>query len=317
MRIAVGPEGSDDVRFVERAGRTVAGREGADPTAAGGKARAGDVQDIRGKPEFDLAVVRGNMKLSTDWPVVAILRQDVVALMVPPRRAAPAPRKAKGAKAASRKPPKIEKVSDLAGKRVGIVDGTDGGPELLDLILKSLRRSDRQGDGRSSSPAAISRLPSTTTRSTRCWWPVRRPARSSRTPCSRPRTARKVRPSSPSTRPKASASARRPTNPSTSPAGAFGGVPPMPTDELTTLSYPLYLVARKNFNEDKIATFSKLLYALAPGARLRAARRRSRSSHRRPTKMPRSWCIRAPPIISATIQSRSSTNTATRSSTAC
>ncbi len=45
------------------------------------------VDDIRGKPQFDLAVVRGNMKLSNDWPVVAILRDDVVALMVPPASA--------------------------------------------------------------------------------------------------------------------------------------------------------------------------------------------------------------------------------------
>ena len=45
------------------------------------------------------------------------------------------------------------------------------------------------------------------------------------------------------------------------PAGAFGGVPPMPDDETKTLSFPLYLVARKNFNDDKIAAFSKELYA--------------------------------------------------------
>ena len=45
------------------------------------------------------------------------------------------------------------------------------------------------------------------------------------------------------------------------PAGAFGGVPPMPPEELKTLTFPLYLVARKDFNSDKMAAFSKALYA--------------------------------------------------------
>ena len=39
--------------------------------------------DIHGKAPFDLAVVRGNLDLSTDWPVVAILRENVVVLIVP------------------------------------------------------------------------------------------------------------------------------------------------------------------------------------------------------------------------------------------
>ena len=84
--------------------------------------------DIHGKAPFDLAVVRGNLDLSTDWPVVAILRQDVVVLIVPaPDAYAPKQGRRHG---------KIEKVSELVGKRVGIVEGTDGGADLLNVILK-------------------------------------------------------------------------------------------------------------------------------------------------------------------------------------
>ena len=136
LRIAVGPQGSDDVRFVESLGDRMKTDKAPFKVTPVVKSGPVDVMDIRGKPEFDLAVVRGNMKLSNDWPVVAILRQDVVALMVPPvsaRQKVPAP-KGKNAKAAP-KPAAIEKVSDLTGKRIAIVSGTDGGPELLDVIL--------------------------------------------------------------------------------------------------------------------------------------------------------------------------------------
>jgi hypothetical protein len=43
-------------------------------------------------------------------------------------------------------------------------------------------------------------------------------------------------------------------------AGTFGGNPPMPDDKLTTLSFPEYLVARKNFNKNAIAELAKQIY---------------------------------------------------------
>jgi len=43
-------------------------------------------------------------------------------------------------------------------------------------------------------------------------------------------------------------------------AGTFSGQPPAPDDELKTLSFPQYLVARKTFSEDTIGQFSRLLY---------------------------------------------------------
>ena len=109
MRVAVGPEGSDDVKFVEvlqanstptRVDSVAAGVQHGPVTRAG--------HPRRRPPDFDLAVVRGNMKLSTDWPVVAILRKDVVALIVPAPRAPAKRRRAPKARWRA-KPPKIER----------------------------------------------------------------------------------------------------------------------------------------------------------------------------------------------------------------
>jgi TRAP-type uncharacterized transport system substrate-binding protein len=43
-------------------------------------------------------------------------------------------------------------------------------------------------------------------------------------------------------------------------AGTFGGNPPTPDDSLTSLSFAEYLVARKSFSHDGIATLAKLIY---------------------------------------------------------
>jgi TRAP-type uncharacterized transport system substrate-binding protein len=44
------------------------------------------------------------------------------------------------------------------------------------------------------------------------------------------------------------------------PAGTFGGNPPMPDDELTTLSFGEYLVARKSFSHDGVANLARLIF---------------------------------------------------------
>ena len=128
MKMAVGPKGSRDVEFVEKLAEKFRSERAPiriQPVITPG---AVALADIHGKAPFDLAVVRGNLDLSTDWPVVAILRQDVVVLIVPTPDAY-APKR-------GRRHGKIEKVSELVGKRVGIVDSTDGGADLLNVILK-------------------------------------------------------------------------------------------------------------------------------------------------------------------------------------
>jgi TRAP-type uncharacterized transport system substrate-binding protein len=66
--------------------------------------------------EADLAVVRSDMLTSSGVQPIAILQCDVVGLVIPPH----AP---------------IAKVRDLAGKTIGLVQGTAGDAHILDQIL--------------------------------------------------------------------------------------------------------------------------------------------------------------------------------------
>src|SRR4051794_9616893 len=259
LHVAVGPKGSLDVAFVEKFAERLKHDHTAginlQPIVKDGPVTVGD---IHGKSEFDVAVVRGNMSISPDWPVIAILRQNVVALMVPPASAR-APVKKDGKVV---KPPKIENVADLAGKRVGIVTSADGGQEVLQVILKhygipsdkvqvvevapdDLRSAihDNKIDvilvagpqtGKAIEEAVVA---ATHGKDGSSFIPIKQ--------------AEGIGKRSP------------PYDKTTIAAGAFGGIPPMPPvadDDLDTLSYPLYLVARKNLNEDKMANFSKALY---------------------------------------------------------
>src|SRR5262245_64062721 len=64
----------------------------------------------------DLAVVRSDELTSTTGQTIAILRRDVVGLVIPSHAA-------------------IEKVGDLAGKTLGLLQGPAGNERILDQIL--------------------------------------------------------------------------------------------------------------------------------------------------------------------------------------
>src|SRR5262245_14278437 len=131
------------------------------------------------KGEADLAVLPSQLDNARDWPVVAILRQNVMALIVPAtggtkveESAATKPAKKASAKGGESKggesksakaggknekggkgtksakgdasddsdssdssDSKFGKVTDLSGKRVGVVSGNDATTDLLELVL--------------------------------------------------------------------------------------------------------------------------------------------------------------------------------------
>ncbi len=254
MKMAVGPKGSKDVEFVQKLEdkfRSERAPIRIQPVVENGPVT---LQDIRGKAPFDLAVVRGNMDLSTDWPVVAILRQDVAVLIVP----APAAFAEKKGKR-NRHPEKIEKVSELVGKRVGIVEGTDGGPELLSLILKHYGVPADKVKVVNVAPQDLKKaIHDDLIDVVLVAGPETGDAIAQAVQAS---SAGKQGPSFIEID-QAEGIGKRvpPYELEDIVAGAFGGVPPEPDDKLTTLKYPIYIVARKNLSEDKIASFAKYLY---------------------------------------------------------
>src|SRR5262249_36207223 len=73
----------------------------------------------------DLAIVPSPANDALKAPVVAILRQNVMALIVP----------APGSGKKGKKSAKIDKIDQLAGRRVGLVTGNEASPGLLRTVL--------------------------------------------------------------------------------------------------------------------------------------------------------------------------------------
>src|ERR1700750_1688172 len=126
LRIAVCPAGSDDVKLVQALTQGF--------TQSHGHIRLRPVQtegvtasaQALADGKVDLAIIRGDLDVPKTAQAVATLRKNVVVLW------APLPTKGKGKKAG----PKITKIAQLAGHRVGVVGRTPANVNLLKVILQ-------------------------------------------------------------------------------------------------------------------------------------------------------------------------------------
>ena len=198
----------------------------------------------------DLAILPSPADDSLKAPVVAILRQNVMALIVP----APASGK-KGKKSA-----KIEKIDQLAGRRVGVVSGNEASPELLRAVLnhygvpaakvtvsqidpKNIAEAIKNNQidvlfvAGAATGAAISGA-------------VKAASRNGDAP------------SFVAIDQADGIAKRNPVFDSIDiDAGTFGGTPPTPDDSLKSLSFAEYLVARKSISDSVIASLAKTIYS--------------------------------------------------------
>jgi TRAP-type uncharacterized transport system substrate-binding protein len=320
MKVAAGPAGGVDARLVEFLAKKFAhDRETVklELVATSGPAQSAQALADR---SADLAILPANVGASADWPVVAILRQNVMAFIVPaPAAATPAPatpgeakpsakteevkettgkkgakeakeakdaktakgklnakeaKNAKGdeAKSAKVEEPKsakaddaeesgkLEKISQLAGRRIGIVTGNEANAGLLNVVLthygvpldkvqvsqiepKNIASAiaDNQVDALFvAGPAAGHAIGEAVAAATR----------------------NGVAPDFIEIDQADAIAKRDPAFDSTNiQAGMFSGNPPAPADNLKTLSFPEYLVARKMSRHDGIATLARLIYS--------------------------------------------------------
>ena len=138
LRIAVGPANSDDVKVVQALTQAFAqahSRIRLRPMQTDGAAASAQAL---GEGKADLAIIRGDLEVPKNAQAVATLRKNVAVLWVPPAA------KAKGKKAA----PKITKIPQLAGHRIGVVGRTQANVNLLKVILAAIRRRPEQGRDR-------------------------------------------------------------------------------------------------------------------------------------------------------------------------
>jgi TRAP transporter TAXI family solute receptor len=248
LRIAVGPPNSDDVKVVQALvqafsrdhsmvrlrpllteGATASAKALADGTA-------------------DLAIIRGDLEVPKNARAVATLRKNVAVLWVPPR--------ARGKKSG----PKITKISQLAGRTVGVVGKTQANVNLLNVILKQY----------SVDPAKVTVLQYSTNDVGEAVKDQKVDAFLAAGPVNSKITNDAIAVSShdgtPTFLPIDSAEAIAQNFPvyeaSEIPAGVFGGSPARPDDDIKTISFSHHIVARQGISETTIAAFTRQLFAI-------------------------------------------------------
>src|ERR1700754_3001863 len=125
LRMAFGPANSEDVKVVQTLTQAFAQHRSyvrLKPVQTDGAVASAEAL---AENKVDLAVIRGDLDVPRNPQAVATLRKNYVVLWVPPAS------KGKGKKAA----PKITKISQLAGRKIGVVGKTQANVNLLKLIL--------------------------------------------------------------------------------------------------------------------------------------------------------------------------------------
>ena len=250
MRIAAGPA---DKKFVEALSEEISkGRHNLhlQLVATLGTQQATDALTKR---EVEFAIVPSTAQDSLNWPVVAILRQNVMALIVPPASA----RKGKGGKA--EKAAKIEKVEQLAGRRIGIVTGSEATSDLLNVVLAHYGVPAAKVTVSEIAPKDIAGAIKNNQVDVLF---VAGPATGHAiTSAAAAATQNGDAPTFVDIDQAEGIAKRNPVFDSVDiDAGTFGGNPPTPDDSLKSLSFAEYLVARKSFSDSVVATVAKVLY---------------------------------------------------------
>ena len=253
----------------------------------------------------DLAIVPTTIGKSPDWPVVAILRQNVIALIVPAPAQAPTPAPAAAVAAAPApakkgatpkatktakpaKPAKATKtaktakdndsddddssddstkdkdssklkVTQLAGKRIGIVTGNEATADLLGVVLNHYGVPLDKVQLSQIDPANLADAVQKNT--VDVIFVAAAATGAAIGDAVKAATQNGVAPTFIEIDQADGIAKRNIAFDSVEiDAGTFGGVPPTPDDKLTSLSFPEYLVARKSFDHAAIADLAKVIY---------------------------------------------------------
>ena len=249
LRIAVGPANSDDVRVVQaltQAFRQTHIRlrpiQTDSPTASA---------QLLVDGKTDLAIVRGDLDVPKNAQAVATLRKNVAVLWVP------APTKGKGKKAG----PKITKIAQLAGHRVGVIGRTPANVNLLKVILQQY----------GVDPGKVEIVQFPTNEAVDAIRNQKADAYLTAGPVNSKITTEAIAASTrdggaPTFLAIDSAEAIAQNHPvyeaSEIPAGAFGGSPDRPDDEIKTISFAHHIVARKDLSDTTVSAFTRQLFAI-------------------------------------------------------
>src|SRR5215471_9032645 len=251
LKIAVGPANSDDLKAVQTLAQAFNNQRNSQirlrplPTD-GATASAQALAEAKA----DLAIIRGDLEVPKNAQAVATLRKNVAVLWVPP------PAKGKGKKAG----PKITKIAQLAGHTVGVIGRTQANVNLLHVILHQY--------GVDPTKVEIVQFP--VGEAADAIRNQRADAYLAAGPVNSKITAESIAASvkdggTPTFLAIDSAEAIAQNHPAYEaaeiPAGAFGGSPDRPEDEVKTISFNHHIVARKGLSDSTVAAFAHQLFA--------------------------------------------------------
>jgi TRAP transporter TAXI family solute receptor len=251
LRIAVGPANSDDIKVVQALTQAFTHAHSQvrlrPMQTEGASASAQALAD--GKA--DLAIIRGDLDVPKNAQAVATLRKNVAVLWVPPAA------KGKGKKAGA----KITKIPQLSGHRVGVVGRTEANVNLLKVILQQY--------GVDPGKVEIVQFPAN--EAAEAIRNQKADAYLAAGPVNSKITADAIAASlrdggTPRFLAIDSAEAIAQNHPayeaSEIPAGAFGGSPARPEEEIKTISFSHHIVARRGLSESTVAAVTRQLFAI-------------------------------------------------------
>ena len=251
LRIAVGPANSDDIKVVQALTQAF--------TQAHSHVRLRPMQtdgatasaQALADGKTDLAIIRGDLEVPKNAQAVATLRKNVAVLWVPPSA------KGKGKKAG----PKITKIQQLSGHRIGVVGRTEANINLLKVILQQY----------GVDPTKVEMVQFPANEAAESIRNQKADAYLAAGPVNSKITADAITASTreggtPTFLAIDSAEAIAQNHPmyesSDIPAGAFGGSPGRPDEEVKTISFAHHIVARKGLSDSTVAVFTRQLFAI-------------------------------------------------------
>lgn len=253
LRIAVGPQGSDDVKVIQALSQAFARQHDKvrlrPVLTSGAIASATAIADH----SADLAVIRGDLDVPKNAQAVATLRKNVAVLWVPPR-----PKDQSAGKSAK---PKITRIAQLAGRRVGVIGSTRANVDLLKVILTQY----------GVDPARVDIVQFSTGEAADAVRNRKADVFLAAGPVNSKITTEAVIASArdggtPTFLAIDSAAAIAQNHPvyeaAEIPAGAYGGSPPRPAEEVKTISFAHHIVARAGLSDSVVTTFTRQLFAI-------------------------------------------------------
>src|SRR5215472_3715667 len=251
LKIAVGPANSDDIKVVQRLTQAFVQNKSyvrLRPVPTEGAVASADAL---AHGNVDLAIIRGDLEVPKNAQAVATLRKNFVVLWAPP------PAKGKG----RRTGPKITKISQLAGRKIGVIGKTEANVNLLKVILQQY----------GVDPAKVEIVQFPVTDLAESIHNQKADAYLAAGPLNSKITAEAIAasikdsggdPAFLAIDASEAIAQNHPAYEATEiPSGTFGS-PERPDDEVKTISFSHHVVARKGISDVTIAAFTRQLFAI-------------------------------------------------------